>query len=56
MKKINFGGLYKNMLGIIGAMDQEVSILKEKMEVKRLTERLLWNFMWEHKGQGCCDC
>ena len=39
MKKINFGGLYKNMLGIIGAMEQEVSILKEK---------LLWNFMWEH--------
>ena len=36
MKKINFGGLYKNMLGIIGAMDQEVSILKEKMEVKKI--------------------
>ena len=55
MKKINFGGLYKNMLGIIGAMDQEVSILKEKMEVKKkkdiiddYLQRLLWNFMWEH--------
>ena len=24
------------MLGIIGAMDQEVSILKEKMEVKKI--------------------
>lgn len=36
MKKINFGGLYKNMFGIIGAMDQEVSILKEKMEVKKI--------------------
>ena len=27
------------MLGIIGAMDQEVSILKEKMEVKKIDKR-----------------
>ena len=33
------------MLGIIGAMDQEVSILKEKMEVKKMRCR---------QGQCCC--
>ena len=34
------------MLGIIGAMDQEVSILKEKMEVKKIDKRRLpWNSM-----------
>ena len=27
------------MLGIIGAMDQEVNILKEKMEVKKIDKR-----------------
>ena len=44
MKKINFGGLYKNMLGIIGAMDQEVSILKEKMEVKKIDRKASMEF------------
>ena len=29
MKKIKFGGLYKNMLGIIGAMEEEVAELKK---------------------------
>ena len=32
------------MLGIIGAMDQEVSILKEKMEVKKIDKRASMEF------------
>ena len=32
------------MLGIIGAMDQEVNILKEKMEVKKIDKRASMEF------------
>ena len=32
------------MLGIIGAMDQEVSILKEKMEVKKIDRKASMEF------------
>ena len=39
MKKINFGGLYKNMLGIIGAMEEEVAELKKDMQIDETIEQ-----------------
>lgn len=34
-------------IGIIGAMEVEVSRLKEKMENVKITKKLLWIFMRE---------
>lgn len=40
------------MIGIIGAMDEEVAALKEKMEVEKVTDRAssnLWQVSWKVK-------
>lgn len=44
------------MLGIIGAMDQEVSILKEKMEVKKIDKRASMEFYVGILRQRGCYC
>ena len=43
-------------IGIIGAMEVEVAILKEKMEDVRIIKKLPWIFMREYLlEKGCCS-
>ena len=45
------------MIGIIGAMDEEVAILKESMEVQDTMERAGMTFVEGiMKWQGSCSC
>ena len=44
------------MIGIIGAMDEEVAILKESMEVQDTMERAGMTLSRYYEWQGSCSC
>ena len=46
-RHINFKENLMSVIGIIGAMEEEVAALKEKMQISGVLKRLPWNFTRE---------